>query len=64
MRVAVCQINAGEDRAANLAAAGELLEKAAASGADLAILPEYVDYLGPGAGAPQPEGVYFCVVVG
>jgi deaminated glutathione amidase len=57
MRVAVCQLNAREDRAANLAAAGELLEKAAASGVDLAILPEYVDYLGPGAGAPKPEGV-------
>lgn len=57
MRVAVCQLNAREDRSANLAAAGELLEKAAASGADVAILPEYVDYLGPGSGAPKPEGV-------
>jgi len=57
MRVAVCQLNAREDRAANLAVAGELLEKAAAGGADLALLPEYVDYLGPGAGAPKPEGV-------
>jgi len=57
MRVAVCQLNAREDRHANLAAARELLERAAAGGADFAILPEYVDYLGPGAGAPKPEGV-------
>ena len=57
MRVAVCQLNARDDRAANLAAARELLERAAAAGADLAVLPEYVDYLGPGAGAPKPEPV-------
>ncbi|MFC0530808.1 carbon-nitrogen hydrolase family protein [Phytohabitans kaempferiae] len=57
MRVAVCQLNAREDRAANLATAGELLKKAADSGADLAVLPEYVDYLGPGAGVPKPEAV-------
>ena len=48
MRVAVCQLNAREDRAANLAAARDLLGRAAAAGADLAVLPEYVDYLGPG----------------
>jgi len=57
MRVAVCQLNARDDRAANLVAAGELLKKAAAAGADLAILPEYVDYLGPAAGVPKPEPV-------
>jgi deaminated glutathione amidase len=57
MRVAVCQLNAREDRAANLRAARELLNRAAASGADLALLPEYTDYLGPGAGAPKPEGL-------
>jgi deaminated glutathione amidase len=55
MRVAVCQLNARADRAANLITAGELLKKAAAAGADLAVLPEYVDYLGPAAGAPKPE---------
>lgn len=55
MRVAVCQLNARADRAANLAAARALLERAAAAGADLAVLPEYVDYLGPAAGAPKPE---------
>ena len=53
MRVAVCQLNARDDRTANLAAAEALLERAAAAGADLAVLPEYVDYLGPAAGLPD-----------
>ncbi|MEW2386336.1 carbon-nitrogen hydrolase family protein [Micromonospora sp. NPDC047707] len=57
MRVAVCQLNARDDRKANLAAAESLLECAAAGGADLAVLPEYVDYLGPAAGLPDPEPV-------
>jgi predicted amidohydrolase len=57
MRVAVCQLNARDDRKANLAAAEDLLTKAAAAGADLAVLPEYVDYLGPGARAPEPEPI-------
>lgn len=57
MRVAVCQLNAREDRSANLAQARSLLERAAASGADLAVLPEYVDYLGPSHGEPKPEPV-------
>ncbi|QGN47270.1 carbon-nitrogen hydrolase family protein [Micromonospora sp. WMMD558] len=57
MRVAVCQLNARDDRKANLAAAESLLERAAAGGADLAVLPEYVDYLGPAAGLPDPEPV-------
>ena len=39
MRVAVCQLNSRDDRAANLAAAASLLERAAAAGADLAVLP-------------------------
>lgn len=55
MRVAVCQLNARDDRKANLACAEELLTRAAAAGADLAVLPEYVDYLGPAAGQPAPE---------
>jgi predicted amidohydrolase len=55
MRVAVCQLNARADRAENLRVARGLLERAAAGGADLAVLPEYVDYLGPAAGAPKPE---------
>ena len=57
MRVAVCQLNAREDRAANLAVARKLLTRAASAGAELAVLPEYVDYLGPAEGAPKPEGV-------
>ncbi|KXK59700.1 hydrolase [Micromonospora rosaria] len=57
MRVAVCQLNARDDRAANLAAAASLLTRAADAGADLAVLPEYVDYLGPAAGLPTPEPV-------
>src|SRR5262245_33714460 len=55
MRVAVCQLNARDDRALNLATARELLEKAAAAGADLAVLPEFTDYLGPAAGLPKAE---------
>ncbi|MEV1289732.1 carbon-nitrogen hydrolase family protein [Micromonospora sp. NPDC049679] len=57
MRVAVCQLNAREDPKANLAAARQLLDRAAAAGADLAVLPEYVDYLGPAPGLPEPEPV-------
>jgi deaminated glutathione amidase len=57
VRVAVCQLNARDNRADNLRAARQLLERAAAAGADFAMLPEYVDYLGPGAGAPKPEPI-------
>jgi predicted amidohydrolase len=57
MRVAVCQLNARDDRAANLAVARDLLGRAAAAGADLAVLPEYVDYLGRAADLPKPEPV-------
>jgi len=37
--------------------ARELLARAADAGADLAVLPEYTDYLGPGDQAPPPEPV-------
>jgi predicted amidohydrolase len=57
MRVAVCQLNSRDDRKANLTTARDLLDRAAAGGADLAVLPEYVDYLGPAAGLPEPEPV-------
>jgi predicted amidohydrolase len=57
MRVAVCQLNARDDRKANLAAAEALLVRAAAAGADIAVLPEYVDYLGPGERMPPAEPV-------
>lgn len=56
MRIAVCQVNSQHDRDANLAIAVDLIERAAAGGADLAVLPEYVDYLGPADGEPKPEG--------
>jgi predicted amidohydrolase len=55
MRVAVCQVNSQADRGHNLQVARDLLERAAAAGAELAVLPEYVDYLGPGQTAPKPE---------
>ncbi|HLT60706.1 MAG TPA: nitrilase-related carbon-nitrogen hydrolase, partial [Microlunatus sp.] len=57
MRVAVCQLNSRTDRAANVKVARELLARAADAGADLAVLPEYTDYLGPGDQAPPPEPV-------
>ncbi|EXG80373.1 carbon-nitrogen hydrolase family protein [Cryptosporangium arvum] len=57
MRVAVCQLNSRDDRAANLAEARRLLEQAAAAGADFAVLPEFVDYLGRRRGEPEPETV-------
>jgi predicted amidohydrolase len=57
MRVAVCQLNTRDDRDANLRVARELLARAADGGADLAVLPEYTDYLGPAPGAPKPEAV-------
>jgi predicted amidohydrolase len=57
MRVAVCQLNARDDRDHNLSVARGLLDRAAAAGADLAVLPEYVDYLGPGERAPKPEPI-------
>jgi deaminated glutathione amidase len=57
MKVALCQVNSRHDRAANLGAASELLAAAAAAGADLAVLPEYVDYLGPSELEPKPEPV-------
>ncbi len=47
MRVAVCQVNPGEDVEKNLRAAEELLAEAAEAGADLAGLPELFTYMGP-----------------
>jgi len=53
MRVALCQMNAGEDVAANLDVADTLLRQAAEGGADLAALPEYYGYLGASARRPE-----------
>ena len=47
MRVAVCQMRAGDDVDRNLALAERLVEEAAGGGAELAALPEYLDYMGP-----------------
>jgi predicted amidohydrolase len=57
MRVAVCQVNSRSDRVANLSTAVALLRRAADAGADVAVLPEYLDYLGPVDGRPKPEPV-------
>jgi predicted amidohydrolase len=57
MKVAVCQLNARDDRTDNLRVARDSLSRAADLGAGLAVLPEYVDYLGPSAGTPKPEPV-------
>ena len=46
MKVALCQMNSGDDLQANRASAGELLAAAAEGGADLACLPEVWTYLG------------------
>ena len=54
--MAVCQLNSRDDRETNLEVARALLDTAAAAGADLAVLPEFTDYLGPSAGLPKPEG--------
>jgi deaminated glutathione amidase len=47
MRVALCQINSRDDKAANINRALELIDEAASLGARLVALPEYLDYLGP-----------------
>jgi predicted amidohydrolase len=47
MRVALVQINSRHDKEANLRRAEELIDDAAATGARVIALPEYVNYLGP-----------------
>jgi predicted amidohydrolase len=51
MRVAACQMNSRQDKVANLGTALGLIDQAAEAGADLAVLPEYLDYLGSDDGA-------------
>jgi predicted amidohydrolase len=48
--VALVQLDARSDPAANVAAAVELADRAAAEGARLVALPEYLQYRGPDAG--------------
>ena len=47
MRVAVCQMRSGDDVERNLALVERLLTEAADGGAELAALPEYLEYMGP-----------------
>jgi predicted amidohydrolase len=50
LNVAVLQMNSGSDKEANIASATELIDRAAANGADLVVLPEVWTYLGPDEG--------------
>jgi deaminated glutathione amidase len=50
MRIAVLQVNSKNDKEANVREALRLLELAAERGADVAVLPENVNYLGPKEG--------------
>ncbi|MBD2749174.1 carbon-nitrogen hydrolase family protein [Microvirga sp. BT688] len=51
MRVAACQLNSKDNKEENIRIALELLDKAAGFGADVAVLPEYTDFMGDNAGA-------------
>ena len=51
MRVAACQLSSASDKEANLRAAMAALDQAAAARADLAVLPECVEYMGTPDGA-------------
>ncbi len=46
MRVALVQINSRDDKEANISRAEEMIDQAAATGARIVALPEYVNYLG------------------
>ena len=50
MRVAVLQVNSQANKAENIRVACDMLDRAAGAGADIAVLPECVDYLGPKEG--------------
>jgi len=52
VRVAVCQMRSGDDVDRNLTLAERLLHEAADGGAELATLPEYVDFMGPASERP------------
>jgi nitrilase len=46
MKIGLVQMNSGQDKAANLAAAGEGIDKLARQGVDLVLLPEMFNHLG------------------
>lgn len=54
--IAAVQLNSGDDVAANLARAGELLTQAAADGAALAVLPENFAFMGAHGGDKLAHG--------
>lgn len=51
LKVAVVQLNSRDDKAANIATALEMINRAAATGARLVALPEVWAYIGPADGA-------------
>lgn len=58
LNVAVLQMNSGADKNANIESALDLIDRAAAAGARLAVLPEVWTYLGPDEGnRPSAEPV-------
>lgn len=50
MRVSVCQMSCNVNKAENTETALRLLGDAASQGAEVAVLPEYLDYIGPEEG--------------
>lgn len=53
MRVAVVQMNSGDDREQNVRRALELVDQAVEQGATFVVLPEYMTFLGPYEGFPD-----------
>lgn len=50
MKIALCQLNSRQDKEANIVAALKELDKAGQNGAEVAVLPECVDYMGEASG--------------
>src|SRR5687768_7765371 len=58
LHVAVAQMNSGADKEANVASALDLIDRAAAAGARMVVLPEVWAYLGPDEGnRPSAEPI-------
>src|SRR5215213_12014748 len=57
LNVAVVQMNSQDDKRANIAAALDLIDRAAATGARLVALPEVWPYLGPDESRDQAETI-------